>query len=412
MTNPITKEELSVPVDKPIAVAVSGGADSMALAFCLKRAGADVHAFIVEHGLRAESAEEASRVAGWLNDFDIPATILPWAHEGIETRIHVEARKARYKLLLAACRKQGIESLYVAHHQDDQAETILMRFAKGSGIDGLAGMAPETEQDGVKIIRPFLVYPKARLVATCEVNKVSFVTDPSNKKECYARGRLRKVTDALAAEGFTTERLADLGQRAAEAKEALQFYTEKLCQKAIKLLPSGALELDLEVYSQAPQAVRLRVFTACFMYLNPTSYAPERKQLLLFAHWCEEEKESNGRTFHGAYVSKKRGQLLFMREAAALTDVLAQDGLWDQRWKITGLNPDLGQHVAALGVQEHAVLDAVAPSLRKRMPSGRQRAMLPALWQGNKVIAVLGGVDIKQGLVKASLKPPFWLKTL
>lgn len=394
-----------------IAVAVSGGVDSMSLAFCLKRSGYDMHAFIVEHGLREESADEAKMVAGWLANLDISSTILPWKHDGITSRIHVEARKARYQLLLEACKSRGIKTLCLGHHQDDQAETILMRFAKGSGIDGLAGMDQVSEQGGVQISRPFLNIPKAQLIATCDENHIQFVTDPSNEKECYARGRLRRTSKLLEAEGFTPARLADLGDRAREARDALQFYTDNLCQNAIKLLKNGVLELNLDVYSRAPFAVRLRVLGACFMYLNPKTYAPERKQLLPFTGWVDSD-DNAGRTFHGASISKRKGTLVFMRELAGITEERTSSGLWDHRWEVSGLDASSGHVVRALGVQKHKVLDAASPGLRKKVPSGRPRAVLPALWDGDKLLAVLGFPSDTQTSVTASLKPPFWVKPL
>ncbi len=166
-----------------LAVAVSGGPDSMALAFCLKR-WCDGHnqtlplAFIVDHGLRAESAQEAIRTQENLSKLGISADILRWEHEPIVTRLHDTARKARYNLLTEACRKHGIENLLLAHQREDQAETILMRFSKGSGIGGLSGMAAVNMKDGIRIQRPFLSLPKTRLIATCSAAGLSSCNRP------------------------------------------------------------------------------------------------------------------------------------------------------------------------------------------------------------------------------------------
>lgn len=399
---------------RPVAIAVSGGVDSMALAFCLKRAGVDVHGLIVEHGLRDESAAEAKTVAQRLEGMGVPATILPWIHDGVKSRIHVEARNARYKLLVKTCHTQKITKLFVAHHQDDQAETILMRFSKGSGVDGLAGMAVTSEHDGVQIVRPLLGLPKARLVATCKENNIPFVTDPSNEKECYARGRLRRVSELLAAEGFTPERMTDLADRAREARDALHFYASTVCQESVKLLPSGALILNLEPWREAPQAVQLRVLSLCLLYINPTTYPPTRKHLLPFSAWIAANNTEIGRTLHGSSVSKNELKkfVTFARELSGITHELDISGVWDGRWRIDYKTLEEGVLVKALGVQKHKLLDKVAPNLRKRVPVGRQRAVLPALWRGEELLAVLGVSPSDQMLATASLKTPFWVKSL
>ncbi|MDD3182539.1 MAG: tRNA lysidine(34) synthetase TilS, partial [Alphaproteobacteria bacterium] len=184
-----------VKTSERIAVAVSGGPDSMALTFLVKqlKTSEGLLALIVEHGLRDESAQEAAEVATRLRAMEIETEILPWRHDGVKSRVHVKAREARYGLLIDACKRHGITTLALAHHAGDQAETILMRFAKGSGIDGLAGMSAVTEVDGVRLVRPLLGKPKARLIATCEAHHIVYVTDPSNEADKYARGRLRRV---------------------------------------------------------------------------------------------------------------------------------------------------------------------------------------------------------------------------
>jgi len=393
--------------NQKVAVAVSGGADSMALAFCMKRAKLNMLALIVEHGLREESADEAQTVANRLNNISVSSIILPWHHDKIETRVHVKAREARYELLLNACKEKNIKSLFFAHHQDDQAETILMRFAKGSGIYGLAGMSEFSVQKEIEIIRPFLKFSKNRLIATCNKNNISYVIDPSNEKACYARGRLRRVTDLLEKEGFTTENLVNFASRAKEAKEAIEFYTNELCNKSVFLLPSGALKLDLNLWKNAPTAIRLRLIEKCLLYFNPTNYSPERKQLLSFVKWIENKDEGKGRTFHGVFANKNDAKqtLIFIRELSAIKAELTETGLWDNRWNIVFKKTNMDLSIKKLGIQKHGVLDKVAPNLRKEIISGKQRSVLPALWEGNDLISVIGFSKSYQDVVFASLKP-------
>jgi len=396
-----------------VAVAVSGGPDSMALAFCLKRYGGEgadgrLLGLIVEHGLRDESAAEAAAVAARLEAMGIEARILPWVHEVVESRIHVRARDARYALLLQACREVGIRHLFLAHHAGDQAETILMRFAKGSGIDGLAGMALATSMGDVTLWRPLLEVPKARLEATCAAAGIAFVTDPSNEKDKYARGRLRRLGPLLEEEGFTVERLLDLGARAREAKEALDHYASALLRESVTRLDGGMVRLDLVALRGVPRAVGLRAVTRLLEAINRSEdYAPRRRQLLPLMDWLADQDEEGARTLAGCLIVKGElcAKALFIREAADATDVLpiaaGQSVLWDGRWQVRYEGDETGLEVRALGRQPHELLDRLAPSLRKRVQWGRARAALPALWAGDELKVLPDFFEENQSVVTA-----------
>ncbi len=216
-----------------LAVAVSGGPDSVALTMLLndwvKRRNGKLEAFTVDHQLRVDSRKEAEDVGTELAKHNIPHTILTWRHHTLpKSAIHVRARAARYDLLFNACRAANIRHLFLAHHADDQAETLLIRFARGSALDGLAGMPSIREADGIEIMRPLLPIRKSRLVAACKENTWPFVTDPSNDSQTFTRGRLREAQDILVKEGLTTERLYALAratglQRAHLEETANQF---------------------------------------------------------------------------------------------------------------------------------------------------------------------------------------------
>lgn len=408
-----------------IAVAVSGGPDSMALAVCLaeylakesvvdQKPNQSLCAFIVEHGLRAESAHEAQTVALRLQTRGIETEILPWQHDKIESRIHVQARDARYALLIEACKRHGIRKLFLAHHADDQAETVLLRFAKGSGIDGLAGMHEVSELEGIQLLRPFLGVRKARLIATCLAHKIPVVIDPSNEAEKYARGRLRRVMPLLAEEGFTVERLLDLSQRAHEAKAALDFYAKAFLREAVQSEAGGAYRLDLAALRGLPRAVGLRAVTLILASVHREEYPPERKQLVPVYNWLLDQDESEARTLNGCLIQK--GDLcdkaLFLREPAAVDESLPLDSgqtiLWDGRWMVSFRGQEKGLEVRALGIQQQDVLDSLSPDLRHLIPQGRVRASLPALWRGHNLVAIPAFHKQDQGLATAMLRGPKW----
>ncbi len=176
-----------------LAVAVSGGRDSLALAllaheWAVVRNG-HVAALIVDHGLRAEAPVEAAATRDLLCRHGID--ILQWTGAKPAHGLQEAARQARYGLLFDACRSRGILHLLVAHHADDQAETVAMRAARGSGPDGLAGMAALVERRHARLLRPLLSVPRARLSATLEARGVAWIDDPSNTDRRFERARLR-----------------------------------------------------------------------------------------------------------------------------------------------------------------------------------------------------------------------------
>lgn len=389
-----------VPLNARLALAVSGGPDSMALAYCVKRWCEIRHApsplaLIVDHGLRAGSAAEADAVKQHLANLGIDAEILRWDHGPITSRLHSEARKARYRLLLEACHKHKISHLLFAHHRDDQAETILMRLAKGSGIDGLAGMAAESVLGGVHIFRPFLTVPKDNLIATCEAAKIPTITDPSNSMEKFARGRLRRVMPLLAEEGLTVERLIDCGTRAAEAKDALEFYTSEFLAKACHRDTWGSVAFDKNALLAVPRAIALRALSQALQSVHAETYAPQHAALSLLWDDVSRDVGVSPRTLNGCLITSSASHITIIREYAAISDIkpikAGESILWDGRWRVTlKADGDLqgSYRVQALGNPPHDILDRLCPALRRNLPQGRLRATLPALWLGEEIAAI------------------------
>ena len=203
-----------------IVLAVSGGPDSMALMWLAARwrralaRGPRLIAVTVDHGLRPEAAREARDVKRLARTLDLPHRTLRWTGAKPKTGLPAAARAARYRLLAQAARASGATHILTAHTRDDQAETLLMRMLRGSGIAGLAAMARETERDGVWLARPLLDVPKSQLVATLGKAKIAFADDPTNSDTSFTRPRLRALMPALAEEGGDSRNLARLAVEA------------------------------------------------------------------------------------------------------------------------------------------------------------------------------------------------------
>jgi tRNA(Ile)-lysidine synthase len=215
-----------------IVLAVSGGPDSVAMMWLAARwrgamaRGPRLVAVTIDHRLRSEAAREARDVKQLAKSFDLPHRTLRWTGAKPKTGLPAAARDARYRLLAKAARAAGATHVLTAHTQDDQAETLLMRMARGSGIAGLAAMARQSERDGVMLVRPLLHIPKTRLLATLKKAKIGFADDPTNRDVNFTRPRFRAIMPALAAEGFDARNLARLASRLARANAALEILVD------------------------------------------------------------------------------------------------------------------------------------------------------------------------------------------
>ena len=247
-------------------VAVSGGPDSMALlhlaAGWRQGGGPPIHAATVDHDLRAGSRAEAEAVAEWAAALNIPHTILTWTGERPGTRVQELARQARYRLLEDLAVEIGADLLLTGHHGDDQAETILFRLLRGSGVAGLAAMAPVSWRGGLRLARPLLDLSKADLVAFFEAVGQPFFQDPSNRDPRYARTHLKTTLADLAALGLGRDELLRLGRRAARADEALRAYVADLRANLNPLVAEGRFECAAGSLRSVPMEALLRILEA------------------------------------------------------------------------------------------------------------------------------------------------------
>jgi tRNA(Ile)-lysidine synthase len=320
-------------VGNPVAVAVSGGADSMALAVLLAGWGQPT-ALIVDHGLRPEAKAEASVTAGRLAALGIAARVLDL---GL-TRgpaLAERARAARYIALGDACRDAGLTDLLVAHHAQDQAETLLIRRQAGSGPGGLACMATVTHADAVRLLRPLLSIMPARLRASLREAGVEWVEDPSNSNLATPRARLRAAfrdgTGPTIPELCCEARRFGVERHAREAAVAAE-----LAQNA-ELLPSGVAVV-------AGPKLSVAALSALIWTVSGARHPPARASV---AHLDGQLRPA---TLHGAAILPTRDGWLIGREAAAqAADEPAQAGTrWDGRFRL--LAPALeGSTIGPLG---------------------------------------------------------------
>jgi tRNA(Ile)-lysidine synthase len=304
---------------KSLLIAVSGGPDSTALLLMAaewagRRGKTRVEAATVDHGLRPESAEEAKAVAAFSHRLGIEHRTLQWKGAKPATRVQERAREARYRLLVDHAKAIGADALVTAHHADDQAETVLFRLLRGSGVAGLRGMDATTVRNGIVIARPLIGLKKSDLVAFAQARGAPFVDDPSNADPRFARTRLRALLTRLGEEGLDAEALDRLARRARETEEALAHLT---AQVEARLEPEGAV--DARALYAAPIAIVQRILArriAAAGGRDPSRIGLEKIEALTFSlREALRERRAHAANVGGALVRlTAKGRLSFAPE--------------------------------------------------------------------------------------------------
>jgi len=326
-----------------LVLAVSGGPDSMALMLLARRWATltnrdpvSITVATVDHGLRPESADEANFVRERAHALCFQHVTLVWGGEKPATRIQAEARRARYALLTAQARING-GCLLTAHTRDDQAETLLMRLSRGSGVDGLAAIAPMSRRDGVPLFRPLLGFSKARLTAYLRARDVPFIRDPSNENTAFERVRLRIAMKALVNAGVSRTALALSAARLGRSRAALEEAAERFLDGAFRVSPLANGEIDREAFDALPDDIALRVLARVLPLVGGRA---EPARMVRVERLLESLKSGQSEaTLCGALVIAAAGRLSFYRETGRMKPpplVLEPRAavLWDGRFVI------------------------------------------------------------------------------
>ncbi|MFO1173252.1 MAG: tRNA lysidine(34) synthetase TilS [Hyphomicrobiaceae bacterium] len=348
---PIRPEELDrlfapLVACKAVGLAVSGGPDSTALMHLFVRwqglsAAPPAIVLTVDHGLRPEAAAEAQAVVASAKRLGLEARVLRWAGDKPATGLQEAAREARYRLLGEAAQAQGLDAIVTAHTEDDQAETLLMRLARGSGLDGLAAMPGVTHLAGVKLVRPLLRVPKARLLGTLSEAGIGYVRDPSNLDPRFERTRLRAAAPVLEGLGLTSAALARTSRRLERARAALDATTDDLAVASVAVDDLGVARLDLASLTAAPEEIAVRLVARIVTTIGGDGDAPSLAKLEALTAWLRSAGDG-ARTLGRTEVRLGGGrsaQAIFLRESrrSPLPVVPLAGGtaiLWDGRFRI------------------------------------------------------------------------------
>lgn len=317
-----------------LVLAVSGGPDSTALLHLMARwraaltSGPQLVAVTVDHRLRAGSRREAQAVERLATTLAVDHATLTWTGAKPATGIQEAARQARYRLLHAAARRAGARCVVTAHTLDDQAETVLFRLARGSGLAGIAAMAPEVAlavatgdagADGVRLVRPLLDMPKARLIATLRAAGLPWAEDPGNHDPRFARARLRELMPALATEGLTPRCLARLARRVRRSETALETYAAGAAAQLGGVAAGTPVTWDSADWHRLPEEIALRLLDRAVAAVGsegPVEFGKLEALYDAVAAAVARGAPRFRRTLAGAMVSL-RGRRLIIEEAPA-----------------------------------------------------------------------------------------------
>jgi tRNA(Ile)-lysidine synthase len=368
-----------------VGVAVSGGGDSVALLHILHRAaptaGLDLRAVTVDHGLRAQSASEASQVAGFCRRLGIPHHTLVWHGPQRTGNLMDQARRARIGLIGNWARTHGVTHVALGHTADDQAETFLMNLARTAGLDGLSGMRPSWAEGGVHWSRPLLQTSRAELRSYLRRHGVDWVDDPTNDDDRYARVRTRQALKTLEPLGITVEGLNRTMAHLRVARSALQTAAHDV---ALGIeYHAGALRFGRNLLLMQPSDIIRRLLIAMIRWMNGTDYPPREAKV------CQLERAlATGRTatLGGVRFQCQSDLILVTREVRAVTGPVSVHQKWDHRWQMTGPRPGVpggGLMVAALGAGglRHC------PDWRATGICRTALIVTPAIWAGDTLIA-------------------------
>lgn len=374
-----------VPIaSKPLGIAVSGGSDSLCLLYILadlrQELGLVLKAVTVDHRLRPEAAEEARIVAANCADLGIPHQTLVWAGWDGQGNKQGAARRARYSLMTEWAREEKVPQIALGHTEDDQAETVLMRLARGAGVDGLSAMRPEREHNGVTWLRPLLSISRTALREDLNRRGVQWLDDPGNDDASYDRIKARRALDKLAPLGIDRAILARVAGHMQSARDALEAQTLNVAGQCVTE-HCGSLCINWPRLIEAPDEILRRVVLASLQWVGRAEYPPRASAL---DGVLARLTAVTSATLDGCLLLRKKNNLWICRELSAVGEQLAPlDALWDGRWRVCGGTAPESSYIGVLG--EDAL--SACENWRDLGLPRQVLAVTPAIWHGQNLVA-------------------------
>jgi len=398
---------------KSIAVAVSGGSDSMALALLAEEwartEGVDLLALSVDHCLRPQSASEVKQVATWLGKYGISCNTLRWDGPHPTSGIQQAARDARYRLMTAHCQQRGITSLLLGHQMEDQAETMLMRLSKGSGLEGLAAMRDISGWQDLKLLRPLLGVTRDQLRQFLMARGQEWIDDPSNDNLDFTRTQVGTILAGLQdLPGSDLETISLSVGRLARASRALDQLTSERFDALCEVSPFGFVRFPDVMITDCPEEMALRLLSKALALVQGEAARIKLKSLEHLYERLFIRTVSTSETLAGCQISKSKDGWIVCREPGRTglpENVLDCGGavLWDNRYQVVDTAADKTVTplvIRRIGADGWRTLNKLHLQREERELPAVVRNSLPAVWsEGELVAAPLFSCDLQQSII-------------
>ncbi len=360
-----------------VALAISGGSDSIAMMHLARRWAVERHPALrltvltVDHRLRAASAAEAEQVAKWAGVLGLPHTKLTWRHtEKPVTGIQAKARVARYDLMSAWCASHGADFLLTAHTLDDQAETVLMRLARTRSPESLAGIRPLLDWRGVRIMRPLLGLRRQALRDYLVFEGQDWLEDPSNEDPRFERVRVRRALGSASSVQPLAEQLAALAQASASAAGLQSAAVDAWLSRWLTEDEAGFCLVPRAPFGLLAEQLQAQVLARLVHHYGGQQPLPEAAEVQRLAVWAAGQDGPPRRTLAGALVGRRKATLWITREAGRIPDqaaIVPGTGklLWDNRFMIEAAP---GSRVEAAGTRPLCLAGTVPAHVRRAYP--------------------------------------------
>lgn len=345
-----------------VALAVSGGADSTALAFLLNKFknkyNYNITSFTLDHQLRKESAKETKFVKKTMNGLNIKHHSLVWSAEKPKTRIQETARIARYDILAKACRIHNCKYVFLGHHADDQVETFIIRLSAKSGLDGLGCMQETskilTSSGNIELIRPLLNYKKDNLIKICISNQLKWIEDPTNLDMKYLRSKARKliVHESMYRDFSNSIKLFS------SLSKNLNFYIHNFMKNDIQFSNLGICNFNIDKFKELPNIFQIKVLSYLIKIIGGKKY-PRKTKILNNLLENIKSKKTRNTTVGGAYIKIEEDKIVLYRQldnSIKNIDLKNDITVWDRRFIVTNKTKKPNITIGPLGEKGYLLM--------------------------------------------------------
>ena len=343
--------------DDKIGLAVSGGGDSIAMLVLASEWAilnkTKIYVVTVNHNLRKEAKEEIIFTREFTKKLGFSHSSLDWRRPSKAGNLQSQASLARKKLISDWAKENNIKTVLLAHTIDDQVETILMRFSRGSGVDGLVGMKKLIEIHGISWLRPLLNITRSNLRKFLKFKKINWVEDPTNEDRKFLRVKSRNIISQLKEIGINTDLVVNTSVRMENAKKVLDDVAVEAFNNFITLKKWGDIEVNKDIFNYCREDTILRTLAGIIKGISGSVYRPRYRELKNFAEGLN-NKNFKARTLSGVLARAiSQNKIVLRREPShplCVSNLKPKNFIWDGRWLVFLTKPlSKSEYIGPLG---------------------------------------------------------------